>query len=459
MPNKVKVYILIVIAAGCLVFGASLRDVSIQEPGVSLAYVGLAVFASVWKVRLPRITGTYSLNFLFLLAGIFRFPLVVVLVAACAAAMTQSLWGAKQRPTVGQIAFNMANLSISVGVCFLVAHGPLVRGLVSYRPAVLAMIAFLYFVINTVLVSGVLSLLQGKALGEIWQDFYFWYLVYYLIGAALVGALPVPGWRLHPEAGLLLVPLLYLIHFYYGVADGNGQTKEGDAAGAARFGSTVYLAAVIGAGAILFATALLRWQPGDTRRFAVYLLVAILGSVCKVRLPGMTGTLSMGFVMLLVGIAELSFGEAILASAILPLVQSLWRPEHRPKAIQVYFSMASLVISTAAAYAVCRWVQPGIPDSLPAVLALAMIILYSANTLLIAGVLRLVERRPLGEAWMRCYFWSFPYYAVGTAAAGLVIFTSRQSGWQPSLLVLPLLLLVHISYRLQVDRAAAQQAA
>jgi hypothetical protein len=70
---------------------------------------------------------------------------------------------------------------------------------------------------------------------------------------------------------------------------------------------------------------------------------------------------------------------------------------------------------------------------------------------MVATVLCLVESRPLLHVWQNCYFWSFPYYLVGSAAAGLMTATCRSAGWQASLLVLPMTGLVYLTYRLHVS--------
>jgi hypothetical protein len=43
---------------------------------------------------------------------------------------------------------------------------------------------------------------------------------HYLIGAALVGQLPAVGRSMTPEIWWALLPLLYLIHFFHGLAKG-----------------------------------------------------------------------------------------------------------------------------------------------------------------------------------------------------------------------------------------------
>ena len=86
----------------------------------------------------------------------------------------------------------------------------------------------------------------------------------------------------------------------------------------------------------------------------------------------------------------------------------------------------------------------------------ATVLLYGCNTLLVAAVLWLTEDEPMSGMWWQCYFWSFPYYTVGAAAAYLVIVTSSLAGWQPPLLALALMTLVYVSYRLHVNAAGRE---
>ena len=73
MPATAKTYVATVIAAGVAVLAAAGANWTTSEPKEFLIYVALAVLASVLKLRLPGVEGTYSLNFLFILAGIVHF--------------------------------------------------------------------------------------------------------------------------------------------------------------------------------------------------------------------------------------------------------------------------------------------------------------------------------------------------------------------------------------------------
>src|SRR5580765_6883612 len=84
--------------------------------------------------------------------------------------------------------------------------------------------------------------------------------------------------------------------------------------------------------------------------FICYLGIAILASRLKVNLPGITGTLSVNFLFILIGILELSFSETMILGAVSMVAQCLF-PD-RPRAIQVTFNVCAGCLSTALAYLV-----------------------------------------------------------------------------------------------------------
>ena len=183
-----------------------------------------------------------------------------------------------------------------------------------------------------------------------------------------------------------------------------------------------------------------------------YLVMALLAGTCKVRLPRLTSTISVSFVIILVAIAELGYAEAIWLSASVAVVQTLWRARRQPKPIRIAFNTANLVLSTSAAFFVCRTVLDLAPSGLlPVLLMLATALLYASNSAMVAAVLCLAEDKPMRDIWQQCYFWSFPYYLVGAAVSGLMVATVRSAGWPFSFLVLPILTMIYISYRLQTS--------
>ncbi len=220
----------------------------------------------------------------------------------------------------------------------------------------------------------------------------------------------------------------------------------------------IYIGSIVTLGFALLAGCLLfQAQFPDLPRYFAYLLLAVIASTLKVRLPGITGTISVNFLFILIGIADFTMAETLTMGCIAILMQCIWRTKTRARLIQVAFNVAALAISIGAAYQVSHFALAlARADSLSALLVIAACVFFVSNTLLISGVLCLIEGKPLMKIWQQCYLWSFPYYLVGSAIAGLVAVSNRAIGWEASLLVLPLMYLVYTFYRLYLDRVGPE---
>ncbi len=185
--------------------------------------------------------------------------------------------------------------------------------------------------------------------------------------------------------------------------------------------------------------------------FICYAGIAILASRLKVNLPGVTGTLSVNFLFILIGILELSFTETLILGAISMVAQSLYR--ERPNALQVTFNVCAGAISTALAYAIYhRPLMNMLVDSRPILLGLSATVYFIANAGTIATVISLTERRPISRILIDCYWWSFPYYLVGAGIAVIIVWLNHSFSWEASLLVLPAVYLIYRSYRLYLGK-------
>jgi hypothetical protein len=97
----------------------------------------------------------------------------------------------------------------------------------------------------------------------------------------------------------------------------------------------LFVAITAAAGAALLGTAMLQWRSDDLLKFVCYLLIAVLASTMKVRLPGMESTMSVNFLFVILGVLELSLAETMVIGCIAALVQSLWKTKQRPEAVKV----------------------------------------------------------------------------------------------------------------------------
>src|SRR6266849_1717063 len=179
----------------------------------------------------------------------------------------------------------------------------------------------------------------------------------------------------------------------------------------------IYIGSIVTLGFALLAGCLLfQAQFPDLPRYFAYLLLAVIASTLKVRLPGITGTISVNFLFILIGIADFNMAETLTMGCIAILMQCIWRTKTRARLIQVAFNVAALAISIGAAYQVSHFALAlARADSLSALLVIAACVFFVSNTLLISGVLCLIEGKPLMKIWQQCYLWSFPYYLGGSA--------------------------------------------
>ena len=160
----------------------------------------------------------------------------------------------------------------------------------------------------------------------------------------------------------------------------------------------IYIACVLAIGAAALGNGLFHWQPHDLARFFCYFSLAVPASCLKVRLPGITGTMSVLFVLLLAGIVDLGLPESLLIGVVCVIVQSFWHARVRPRAVQLWFSVAN--ISSAV------WISHFVYHSLAGVapflespfrLSIAAAVFFAANTFPVAAVVALTEGKSLRQ--------------------------------------------------------------
>src|SRR6202049_4926179 len=216
-------------------------------------------------------------------------------------------------------------------------------------------------------------------------------------------------------------------------------------------GAKVLISLVVVAGTCVLLYGAIQPTSKNIAQFICYLLIAILAARLKVRLPGITGTMSVNFLFILLGILELGFAETLALATAAILVQCFYRD--RPSPIQVTFNLSASAVAIAAAYNVYHLaISRAQVKSHPLLLGVAAITYFAANTASIASVIALTEQKSIRKIWVECYFWSFPYYLVGAAFAGMIGWFNREFGWETSLLIVPIIYLIYRSYRLYLGK-------
>ena len=221
--------------------------------------------------------------------------------------------------------------------------------------------------------------------------------------------------------------------------------------------AAIYIGFVIAAGCAIFLHGLSVWDPQNWDRYLVYCAIALVASGMKVTLPGVTGTMSMSFLFVLIGVSELGLPRTLVMGCLGMLVQCAFHAKIRPKPVQVAFSVASMACSIEACYAVYHLAfgTGSFETSLSLLFAAAAF--FATNTLSIAVVIAMTEGKRMWQVWRESYFWTFPNYLAGAAVSWAVGAVSKTLGWQSSLLLLPLLYLVYRTQSLYVHRLESEK--
>jgi len=223
-------------------------------------------------------------------------------------------------------------------------------------------------------------------------------------------------------------------------------------------GARAYITGMALAGAVCFALAFSHWHSNDPVKFVCYMLAVLLASSLKVTLPDQDATLSVNFLFTLLGIQELGLPETLLIVLASTLGQAFVRSRHRVKLVHFVFNWSQLTVSRTLAYGAYVLVMarvlhgPG-----PLALLVAAITHFGCNTAAMSTVIGLTEDKPIRKVWNDSCLWSFPYFMVGAAVAGLVHFLNGHIGWQSSLLILPPIYLMYRSYRLYLGKLESEK--
>jgi diguanylate cyclase (GGDEF)-like protein/putative nucleotidyltransferase with HDIG domain len=195
------------------------------------------------------------------------------------------------------------------------------------------------------------------------------------------------------------------------------------------------------------------WKVDDLAKFCAYLLTAMLSSRLKVELPEITGTISVNFLFILIGIAELTLSETLVLGCSAILVQCLLTRRRLPRIEQVLFNVSSAAVAITAAYFIYHGpLHAWLGSNSAFLLMLSAAVYFVLNTVPVATIIALTESKDIRKVWTDCYFWSLPYYLAGGALAALFGWITHKVGWQATLLALPTMFVIYRSYRLYLSK-------
>ena len=206
----------------------------------------------------------------------------------------------------------------------------------------------------------------------------------------------------------------------------------------------LFLGAVIALGLVILLWALFHWRCDDPLLFASFLIAAVIASILKIVLPGVTEAFSVSVLVITVAIAHLRLPETVVIGTIAMLVQCTWRTRAKPRFIQVVFSVCALAISVWASALIYDYFRTRTFELIA--VGLIAFVYFATNSFLVAAIISLTEEKRLLAVW-NGNRWALAYNCVGASLAWLIGTFPPSAQWALPIVCLPLVYLVYRSNR------------
>lgn len=215
MTRTALIYAWTVIATGVAVLGCAALGWQSSNGAAWLVCLGLATLSATFKVRLPRLTGTISPAFVFLLVSVATRSWSETVAIGTVSAIVQCLWRAQRRPTALQVAFNAASMAIAAGVSHGVAQRLTAMGGADVLTVVLGAAGVALLITNTLLISTILCLIQERPFHTVWRAVQLWAVPYYLAGGVLASVWARSEFTVSSGVTILAAASVYLLSVCY----------------------------------------------------------------------------------------------------------------------------------------------------------------------------------------------------------------------------------------------------
>jgi hypothetical protein len=221
----------------------------------------------------------------------------------------------------------------------------------------------------------------------------------------------------------------------------------------------MFVALIVISGLLLLGDAVLNAQSMPTVKFLAFLVVACVAARLRIKLPAVTGTMSVNLPFILVASAEMKPAEALAIGFISTFFQCLAAGK-KFKVMQVAFNCSTITLAVAATRLI--YAAPSVASvvSSPSLrLAVAAAGYALANTVPVAIVIGLTEAASVLRTWLEMLQLSFPYLVASAGIAGLTLTLTQGIGWQVPLAVLPIMAGIFQSYKRYFAATASGEAA
>jgi len=206
MPNtwSARLYIALVALAGAGTLAVGIAHPVFGDPARFVALLAVAVITSRLKVKLPGMKANMSVSLPFLLLASAQLQLLPTLVIALAATVTQSVTRQSSSAKLVQMLFNVSTVLVAITCAFDVQHQ---ARFASHGVVLVLLGAAAYLLVNTALVSGIVSLTSAQRLGQTWTSMFTLTYLYFVLSAGIAAV--VVGFGIHWSVMMLTLMVVY----------------------------------------------------------------------------------------------------------------------------------------------------------------------------------------------------------------------------------------------------------
>ncbi len=214
----------------------------------------------------------------------------------------------------------------------------------------------------------------------------------------------------------------------------------------------IYIAAISALAVTLLIRSVPLWDSSQNFRFCLYLALVVAAANLKVRLPGITGAMSVTFVFVLISLPVFGLPQVISIGLAGAGGTLLFRAKSR-NWVKLVFNLSSSAVASAACFGVFHWSWlRSQNDSLPILLLFASAVQFALNTGFLSLIIAMTEHKLAWRVWYDNFFWTASHNLVGAGMAAVFHVEERYFGWEATVLTIPVVWLVYRSYSLHLER-------
>lgn len=188
------------------------------------------------------------------------------------------------------------------------------------------------------------------------------------------------------------------------------------------------------------------------------LALAAASSRMKVKLPGINGNMSVNLPFLLIAVVNLSAAEAIAIAGVSTAIQCWPRKNAKLNPQQMAFNLSMMTFASCMASLIyhAEWLSQMHWNATTPGLVLATATLFLGQSVPVASIIALSEKKAASAVWWNLAQLSFPYYVVSAGVTSMLETVGSHLGWGLALAVFPVMYGIHRSYKLYFGARATE---